>query len=108
MLGVSTGLYDSYQGGIVAARRGWLKENTASAKAFIRGYLKGLDWTLDSANRDAAEPLLLSKMPEIQPAAAKPVMASLLSPRSGLTPNAEILPAGMKRVLALRSRYGTG
>ena len=47
-------------------------------------------------------------MPEIQPAAAKPVMTSLLSPRSGLTPHADILPDGMRRVLALRSRYGAG
>ncbi|HET7678819.1 MAG TPA: ABC transporter substrate-binding protein [Xanthobacteraceae bacterium] len=108
VLSASTQLYDSYQGGIVAARRGWLKENPELAKAFIRGYLKGLDWTLEPANREPAEALLLSKMPEIQPAAAKPVMASLLSPRSGLTPNAEILPEGMKRVLALRSRYGAG
>jgi hypothetical protein len=35
-------------------------------------------------------------------------MESLLSPRSGLTPNAAILPDGMRRVLALRSRYGAG
>lgn len=108
VLGVSTQLYESYQGGIVAARRGWLKDNAGPAKAFIRGYLKGLAWTFDPVNRDAAEALLLSKMPEIQPAAAKPVMNSLLSPRSGLTPNADILPDGMQRVLALRSRYGKG
>ena len=108
VLSASTQLYDSYQGGIVAARRSWLKENPEPAKAFIRGYLQGLAWTLDPANRDAAEALLLSKMPEIQPAAAKPVMNSLLSPRSGLTPAAAILPEGMKRVLALRSRYGSG
>jgi ABC-type nitrate/sulfonate/bicarbonate transport system substrate-binding protein len=108
VLGVSTQLYDSYQGGIVAARRGWLKDNPQHAKAFIRGYLKGLAWTLDPAHRADAEALLLAKMPEIQPAATKPVMESLLSPRSGLTPNADILPEGMKRVLALRSRYGGG
>jgi ABC-type nitrate/sulfonate/bicarbonate transport system substrate-binding protein len=108
VLSASTQLYDAYQGGVVAARGSWLRENADGAKAFIRGYLKGLAWTLDPANRDAAEALLLSKMPEIQPAAAKAVMSSLLSPRSGLTPKAEILPDGMKRVLALRSRYGAG
>jgi ABC-type nitrate/sulfonate/bicarbonate transport system substrate-binding protein len=108
VLSASTQLYDSYQGGIVAVRRSWLRESPAPAKAFIRGYLKGLAWTLDPTNREGAEALLLSKMPEIQSAAAKPVMNSLLSPRSGLTPDAEILPEGMKRVLALRSRYGAG
>src|SRR5918999_970678 len=99
VLSASTQIYDSYQGGIVAARRSWLKQNPGPGSAFIRGYLKGLAWTLDPATREAAEALLLSKMPEIQPAAAKPVMTSLLSPRSGLTPNADILPEGMKRVL---------
>jgi ABC-type nitrate/sulfonate/bicarbonate transport system substrate-binding protein len=108
VLGASTQLYDSYQGGIVAARRGWLKDNRDTARPFIRGYLKGLAWTLDPANRSAAEALLLARMPEIQPAAAKPVMQSLLSPRSGLTPEGAILPDGMRRVLALRSRYGAG
>ena len=108
VLSASTQLYESYQGGIVAARREWLKENSEPASAFIRGHLKGLGWTLDPANREAAEALLLSKMPEIQPAAVKPVMTSLLSPRSGLTPNADVLPDGMRRVLALRSRYGAG
>ena len=76
------------------------------AHAFIRGYLKGLAWTLDPANREAAEALLLAKMPEIQPAALQSVMDSLLSPSSGLTPNARIIPDGMERVLELRSRYG--
>jgi ABC-type nitrate/sulfonate/bicarbonate transport system substrate-binding protein len=108
VLGVSTQLYDSYQGGTVAARRPWLKDHHSAAKAFIRGYLKGLAWTLNGANRAAAEALLLARMPEIQPAAVKPVMESLLSPRSGLTPNADILSDGMRRVLALRSRYGAG
>ena len=108
VLSAITQLYDTYQGGIVAANRGWAKANPEAVRAFIRGYLKGLAWTLDPANRDAAEALLLAKMPEIQPLAAKAVMKSLLSPQSGLTPKAEILPDGMKRVLALRSHYGQG
>jgi hypothetical protein len=36
------------------------------------------------------------------------VMDSLLSPRSGLTPNAAILTDGVRAVLDLRSRYGGG
>jgi hypothetical protein len=35
-------------------------------------------------------------------------MTSLLSPRSGLTPDAKILADGMTRVLELRSRFGKG
>jgi len=106
LLDVSTNLYPAYQGGIIAARRGWLAEHAETATRFLRGYLRGLAWTLDPANRDAAEALLLERMPEIQPMAAKAVMKSLLSERSGLTPNAEIVPAGMDQVLALRSQFG--
>lgn len=98
--------FEAYQGGVIATRRPWAAENPLAVRAFIKGYLRGLRWTLDPANVEAAEVLLTSKMREIQPAAVKPVMRSLLSPGSGLTPEAEVLPDGMRRVLDLRSRYG--
>lgn len=107
VLDTSTTLYDAYQGGIVAARQDWAKENPALVKSFIRGYLEGLAWTFEPANREAAEALLVEKMPQIQPAAVKPVMESLLSPRSGLTPGGDVLRDGMAKVLELRSRYGS-
>lgn len=106
LLDVSTKLYPAYQGGIIAARRSWLAQNPDLATRFLRGYLRGLAWTLAAENREAAEALLLARMPEIQPMAAKAVMASLLSPRSGLTPRADIVPDGMRQVLALRSKFG--
>ena len=108
VLDVSSNHFDSYQGGAIAARRSYADENPETVRAFIHGYLKGLAWTLDLANRDAAAALLQAKMPDIQPAAIPSIMTSLLSPRSGLTPGSKILPEGMKTVLELRSRYGTG
>lgn len=108
VLDTSTNLYDAYQGGIIASRRDWIDAHPDTLKAFLRGYLKGLDWTLDPANREAAEKLLQEKMPQIQPQAVKPVMESLLSPRSGLTPDGQVLRDGMTTVLALRGRYGSG
>lgn len=108
VLDVSSNHFDSYQGGVIAARRAYVAENPEPVKAFIRAYLKGLEWTLNPANREAGAALLQAKMPDIQPAAVPSIMASLLSPRSGLTPGAKILPEGMKAVLDLRSRYGSG
>lgn len=102
----STETFPAYQGGIVAVRQGWAEQNADRVKAFIRGYLKGLDWTLAPENRDQAAALLLAKMPEIKPGVVDKVLASVLSPRSGLTPRGEILRDGMKTVLELRSRYG--
>ncbi|WP_395677123.1 ABC transporter substrate-binding protein [Inquilinus sp.] len=102
----STETFPAYQGGIVAVRQGWAEQNADRVKAFIRGYLKGLDWTLAPENREQAAALLLAKMPEIKPGVVDKVLASVLSPRSGLTPRGEVLRDGMRTVLELRSRYG--
>ncbi|MGO1077548.1 ABC transporter substrate-binding protein [Inquilinus sp. CA228] len=102
----STEAFPAYQGGIVAVRHGWAQQNADRVKAFIRGYLKGLDWTLAPENRAEAAALLLARMPEIKPGVVDKVLASVLSPRSGLTPRGAILPDGMRTVLDLRSRYG--
>jgi ABC-type nitrate/sulfonate/bicarbonate transport system substrate-binding protein len=102
----STDTFPAYQGGIVAARQGWAKQNAEAVTGFIRGYLKGLAWMKAPENRAAGAALLQAKMPEIKPGVVDAVMNSLLSPRSGLTPRADILRDGMQTVLDLRSRYG--
>ena len=104
----STRHYPDYQGQAYVASRTWAAANPDALKGFIRGYLGGLAWTLEPANRPAATALLLARMPEIQPRIAGAVMDSLLSPKSGLTPNAAMLPVGIDVVLDLRSRHGTG
>jgi hypothetical protein len=47
-------------------------------------------------------------MPDIKPGVISAVMASLLSARSGLTPDGKVLLEGMKTVVELRKKYGTG
>ncbi len=108
VLDTSTNLFPAYQGGSFAASRTWAAANADALKGFIRAYLKGLEWTLDAANREAGTQLLLKNMPEIRPQVAGAVMTSLLSPRSGLTPKAAMLMDGVDTVLDLRSRYGKG
>ncbi|PJR13398.1 ABC transporter substrate-binding protein [Sinorhizobium meliloti] len=108
VLDVSSNYFESYQGGAIATRRSYSAENPQMVAAFMRAYLKGLAWTLDEKNSGPAAELLQAKMPDIQPSAVPSIMASLLSPRSGLTPGSKILPDGMKTVLELRSRYGKG
>lgn len=104
----STDMFACYQGGSFAAKRSWATDNADTVKGFIRGYLKGLEWTLDPANREAATRVLLANMEAIKPPVAPKVMDNLLNPRSGLTPRAEILMDGVATVLELRSRYGAG
>jgi ABC-type nitrate/sulfonate/bicarbonate transport system substrate-binding protein len=108
VLDTSSKVFSAYQGGSFAASRRWAAENPQLLKGYIRGYLKGLEWTLDPANRDAASVLLQKNMPEIRPQVVGAVLDSLLSPRSGLTPKAAMLMDGVDVVLDLRSRYGAG
>ncbi len=108
VLDTSTNIFPAYQGGSFAASRKWAAANPDALKGYIRAYLKGLEWTLDPANREAASALLLKNMPEIRPQVVNAVLESLLSPRSGLTPKAAMLMDGVDVVLDLRSRYGKG
>jgi len=91
-----------------SARHDWATENEAALTAFLGVYLRGLDWVLDPANRETAAAILAERMPEIQPKALDAVMRSLLSERSGLTPDGAILRDGARTVLDLRSKYGAG
>ncbi len=96
----------SYQGGSFAARRSWAANNPDALMGFIAGYLDGLAWALDPINREEGADVLLRNMPNINPNAINQIMNKLLSPRTGLTPNAAIDEEGLKTVLALRSEYG--
>ena len=86
-----------------AASRAWAAANPERLKGFIKGYLAGLDWTLDPAEPRGGDEDPSAQMPEIKPPVAGAVMNSLLSPRSGLTPKAAMLMDGVDKVLALRS-----
>ena len=98
--------FTAYQGGVIAVRRDWAVENTAALTGFLGVYLRALSWVLDPANREAAAAILAGRMPEIQPKTLDAVMRSLLSERSGLTPNGAVLGDGARTVLDLRSKYG--
>ena len=104
----SSDFFSTYQGGVIAARRDWAAENEKVLTAFLGVYLCGLNWVLDPAQREAAAAILSERMPEIQPKALDAVMQSLLSERSGLTPDGAILRDGARTVLDLRSKYGAG
>jgi ABC-type nitrate/sulfonate/bicarbonate transport system substrate-binding protein len=104
----STDFFPSYQGGVIAVRRDWAVKNKATLTAFLDVYLRALKWVLDPANREAAAAILAERMSEIQPKALEAVMKSVLSERSGLTPNGTILRDGARTVLNLRSHYGAG
>ncbi|MFT5174578.1 MAG: ABC-type nitrate/sulfonate/bicarbonate transport system substrate-binding protein [Gammaproteobacteria bacterium] len=107
-LDTSSNVVHAYQGGIVVVSQNWAQQNRQQVNAYLNAYLSALEWTLDSANNTDAQRILLENMPAIKPAVAAAVMASLLSEKSGLTPNGAILRDGIETVLRLRSNYGGG
>lgn len=104
----STDIFDAYQGGVVAARRSFLAENPEAVSGHLRALLRALDWLSDAANAETAASYLQKHMPAIKPQAVPNVLKNVLNPKSGLTPGGAILPDGMRQVLDLRSRHGSG
>ena len=105
VLASSAEVFDRYQGGVFATLRGWAQDHDAALDGFIRGYREGLRWTLDPANYGDGVDRLRRKMPAIKPGVVDAVMAKLLAPDTGLTPNGDLDLAGMQTVLELRSVY---
>lgn len=94
-----------YQGQAFATNRAWAADNGDTLVAYIRAYLKALDWVFDPANAERAAEILASRMTAMKPEAVKPALAKLMNVRTGLHPKAEIDREGMETVLDLRSRY---
>ena len=105
VLATSSNVLKRYQGGIFTASRHWAANNADSLEAFIRGYLRGLAWTLNETHYADAVDLLRRRMPAIKAGVVDAVMRKLLGADTGLTPLAALDPAGMRTVLELRSRY---
>jgi ABC-type nitrate/sulfonate/bicarbonate transport system substrate-binding protein len=98
-------LYGSYQGLVAAARRPWAQENRPKVEAYIRGFVAAVDWLQDAANRDEAIAILRKNLPQMTPQLAEQTYSLLAGPK-GFTPKARVDVEGIKRVLALRSKYG--
>lgn len=94
----------SYQGGVFAARRGWLADHGDAVAGFIRATLRAADWVLDPDNRARLPALLMDHLPHMTDGAARDAadaMAGLLVP--GLPIDTD----GLATVIALRRKYGT-
>lgn len=98
-------VYGHYQGLTGAARREWAASNPALVQAYIRGYIAGVDFLREPANKDAAIAILRKNLPQMPEPVALQCHAAMTGP-TGFTPKAELDVEGVCRVLALRSEYG--
>ncbi|TMH66155.1 MAG: ABC transporter substrate-binding protein [Betaproteobacteria bacterium] len=97
----------AYQGTAGMARRSWARDHESALVGFIRAYAQATDWLYDRANRDVAEALLVANIRDMTPALAKQAYDILLADKGGLYRNLAPDAAGIRTVLALRSKYGT-
>jgi ABC-type nitrate/sulfonate/bicarbonate transport system substrate-binding protein len=95
----------AYQGLVGAARRSWAREREADLVGFIRAYLGALDWLYAPANRAEAVAILRKSLPAMTEELAQKSYDILLHPTRGFARRAEVDVAGIKTVLALRSKY---
>jgi ABC-type nitrate/sulfonate/bicarbonate transport system substrate-binding protein len=104
----ATAVLGPYQGNVAAARRAWASRNEAQVIGFIRGYREAIAWLYEPAHRDEAIAILLRNLPQMPGAVADASFVELLSPADGFFRDCDISLEGMRCVLALRSRYGSG
>jgi ABC-type nitrate/sulfonate/bicarbonate transport system substrate-binding protein len=98
-------VYGHYQGLIGAARRQWAANNPKLVEAYIRGYIAGVDFLREPANKSEAIAVFRKNLPQMPEPIVMQSHAAMTGP-SGFTPKAQIDLDGVRRVLALRSEYG--
>jgi ABC-type nitrate/sulfonate/bicarbonate transport system substrate-binding protein len=98
-------VYGSYQGLVGATRKSWARDNKQKLEGYIRGYVAAVDWLYKPENKDEAIAILRKNLPQMSADLALQSHGVLAGPK-GFTPKAKLDVEGVKRVLALRSRFG--
>jgi len=99
--------WDGYQGGVYTADRAWAAAHRDALVGFIRAYLHAVAWVLDPAHFAELPELLTAHLPHMSPSAAEAAAAELHGPASLLKPGMPLDMDGIRRVIALRRKYGT-
>src|SRR5262245_23233808 len=95
----------AYQGLVGATRSVWAKERETALVAFLPAYLAALDWPYAPANKAEAVAILRKNLPAMTEELAQKSYDILVHPSRGFSRRAELDVAGIKTVLALRSKY---
>jgi ABC-type nitrate/sulfonate/bicarbonate transport system substrate-binding protein len=98
-------VYGHYQGLVGATRRSYARDHRPALIGYIRGYVSGLAWLYGPGHAADAVGILRKNAPQMSPELAQQSYAALVNPQ-GFAPQAQIDLAGIRTVLALRSRYG--
>ena len=92
--------------GVMAACRGWAKENPEALRGFIKAELQAIEWISNQENSDSATKILVNKIPGMDIKAAEAAMQIMLDPIQGIAESEKINMEGVKTILDLRSKFG--
>jgi ABC-type nitrate/sulfonate/bicarbonate transport system substrate-binding protein len=94
-----------YEASVGTTRRSWAAANEQTLVAYIKAYVRAVDWLRDPQNKTAAIAILRKYFPQISPQIAEATYTEFIGPR-GVAPKAKLDLAGVAKVLELRNQYG--
>jgi ABC-type nitrate/sulfonate/bicarbonate transport system substrate-binding protein len=94
-----------YQGNVAAARRDWAEANAGLVTGFIRAYMAALTWLFDPANIAEACMILEQSVAGMTADLARASHRQMFAGDAGFFRDGRLDPAGMRKVLQLRTRY---
>ncbi|MEO7404852.1 MAG: ABC transporter substrate-binding protein, partial [Burkholderiales bacterium] len=96
-----------YQGLVAGVRSSWAERNRDTVVGYIRGYVQGVEWLYDPANRAEALAIFRKNLPNASPQQAETSYGALLGAKEGFQRRGQIDLEGVKTVLAMRSKWST-
>ena len=101
----ATDVIGPYQALTGVARRSWAKEHADELVAFIRAYVKSVDWLSDPAHRAEAVSIYRAHQPQVSEENANKAWDVLVAGNEGFQKKAKLDRAGIGTVLRLRAEF---
>jgi ABC-type nitrate/sulfonate/bicarbonate transport system substrate-binding protein len=105
VLAVALQVLGRYQGLVAGVRQSWAEANRDSLVAFIRAYVKAVDWLYEPANKSEALAVFSKNLPNVPREGVESAYRILLDPQEGFERRAQIDLPGVQRVLDLRAKW---
>ena len=101
-MGSAVQMIGTYQGPGAFVMRGWAQANTETLVRYIQGFVEGLRWAMDPANKDRAVALLADRL-KLPPDVALKSYEIAVDPVRGFAKDARFDIEGFKNTLKLRA-----
>ena len=99
--------FGAYQAISGVARRSWAEKNEDRLIGYIKSYVAAVDWLYNPANRAEAVAIYQKNIPNSTREAADKAWEVMLSGKEGFQRKAKIDPEGIRKVVEIRSEFGT-